>query len=328
MPRRRSHSAATRPGVSVSTPVGIGQDHEVVAGAVALHEPHTVNHDRTTRSADATRSGRRPVEPHDPGVAAEPRPLPAHEPPGRAHRLVAGLRPRSAAPRPDRRAPAGSPAPGEAVRPSRSPRDTSAAISATSPSAHIRSTRVAIRSSSTAGSRSTPSCTASDSTGVGAGSVAANGCPVSSITSSARTIRRPLLGRIRAAAPGSAAAQPLVQRRRTDRGQLRLQPGPQRGVGAGKRRTPPARPARRDRSRRPAAVPGRGRATSSTAARASRLVRRHARRLGHVPDVQYVVRHALPLGRRQLGRADVHAPVELHRVGVDHLAAERVGQRQ
>ena len=34
----------------------------------------------------------------------------------------------------------------------------------------------------------------------------------------------------------------------------------------------------------------------------------------------------VPLGRGELGGADVHAPVELHRVGVDHLAAQGVRQ--
>src|SRR5581483_2951277 len=54
----------------------------------------------------------------------------------------------------------------------------------------------------------------------------------------------------------------------------------------------------------------------------------HARRLGHVPDVEDVVGYALTLAHGELGRADVQAPVHLHRVGVDDLAAERVCQAQ
>jgi hypothetical protein len=51
----------------------------------------------------------------------------------------------------------------------------------------------------------------------------------------------------------------------------------------------------------------------------------HVRRLGHRPDVEQVVRDAAPGGLGLLGRADVHALVELHRVGVHHLAAEGEG---
>ena len=38
-------------------------------------------------------------------------------------------------------------------------------------------------------------------------------------------------------------------------------------------------------------------------------------------EVEQVVRDAAPLGLGKLGRADVHAAVDLHRIGVDHLAA-------
>jgi len=51
----------------------------------------------------------------------------------------------------------------------------------------------------------------------------------------------------------------------------------------------------------------------------------HVRRLGHRPDVEQVMRDAAPGGLGLLGRADVHALVELHRVGVHHLAAEGKG---
>ena len=48
---------------------------------------------------------------------------------------------------------------------------------------------------------------------------------------------------------------------------------------------------------------------------------------GHRPDVEQVVRDAVALGLGLLGGADIHALVELHRVGVDDLAAEHLGQR-
>ena len=56
-----------------------------------------------------------------------------------------------------------------------------------------------------------------DSAAAGSGSWARNGPPVSSMTSSARTIRRPLLGRTAAAAAGSQRGQPGVQARRARR---------------------------------------------------------------------------------------------------------------
>ena len=61
------------------------------------------------------------------------------------------------------------------------------------------------------------------------------------------------------------------------------------------------------------------------------LVARDRRRLGDVEDVELVVRDAATLGDRQLRGADVHAAVELHRVGVHDLAAARRfgdGERQ
>jgi len=48
---------------------------------------------------------------------------------------------------------------------------------------------------------------------------------------------------------------------------------------------------------------------------------------GHRPDVEQMVRHAVAGGLGLLGGADVHAPVELHRIGVHDLAGERAGQR-
>ena len=62
---------------------------------------------------------------------------------------------------------------------------------------------------------------------------------------------------------------------------------------------------------------------SSTPARAQPWNSRHRGRLGHVEHVEQVVRDAAALRDRQLGGADVHAAVDLHRVGVDDLAAQR-----
>lgn len=48
--------------------------------------------------------------------------------------------------------------------------------------------------------------------------------------------------------------------------------------------------------------------------------------LGDRPDVEQPVRDAAALGLGEFGGADVHAPVELHGVGVDDLAAEVLGE--
>ena len=47
--------------------------------------------------------------------------------------------------------------------------------------------------------------------------------------------------------------------------------------------------------------------------------------IARVEHVEHVVRDATPLLHRELGGADVHAPVELHRVGVDYLGALSLG---
>jgi hypothetical protein len=56
------------------------------------------------------------------------------------------------------------------------------------------------------------------------------------------------------------------------------------------------------------------------------LVVGHVGGLGHRPDVEQVVGDAAPGGLGFLGGADVHALVELHRVGVHDLAVEGAGQ--
>ena len=51
------------------------------------------------------------------------------------------------------------------------------------------------------------------------------------------------------------------------------------------------------------------------------LIGRDARLLRDIEHIEEVVRNTAPLSERDLGRADVHAAVELHRVGVDDLGA-------
>ena len=111
-------------------------------------------------------------------------------------------------------------------------------------------------------------------------------------------------------------------------GQLRLQLGPAAAGRCRGTRTPPAPRGRTARSR----------PTSSGYPAAGQRCRRSRR--GPAPGTprRWPARSRprcrgrgaarRPLGRGQLGGADVHAPVELHRVGVDHLAAERVRQRE
>ena len=115
----------------------------------------------------------------------------------------------------------------------------------------------------------------------------------------------------RAARPAPAAASSASSRARTAG-----------SVGGISSRSSTARTYSPDPPTRTGTPPARG-DRRPRAARASPLVRGHAGLLGDVEHVEQVVRHAAALGRRQLRRADVHAAVELHGVGVDHLAAER-----
>jgi hypothetical protein len=109
------------------------------------------------------------------------------------------------------------------------------------------------------------------------------------------------------------------------RGQFRLELRPQLGVGARElelfEHRPYVQAGTPDQQRHPA-PPRHG----VDRGPGHPLVLGHARGLGHVPEVERVVRHALALFGAQLGGPDVHAAVELHRVGVDDLAAEAVGQ--
>ena len=138
-------------------------------------------------------------------------------------------------------------------------------------------------------------------------------------------MRRPLPGRTAAAAAGSTVGQPRVQCRSAELLQLRLQPGPHGGVGAREVQLvedrPDVQPGPSDEQRDDA------RGAQPVDLRPRPLpVLGHGRRFAHVPQVEQVVRHPAPFGGVGLGRADVHAAVELHRVGVDHLAAEPARQ--
>jgi len=61
-----------------------------------------------------------------------------------------------------------------------------------------------------------------------------------------------------------------------------------------------------------------------------RLVVGDARLVGDIKHVEHVMWHSAPLGKRKFGRSDVHAAIQLHRVGVDDLgrsscSLERLG---
>ncbi len=155
-----------------------------------------------------------------------------------------------------------------------------------------------------------------------AGADAANGWPVSSTTSSARTMRRPSVGRIDAAAAGSRSAELGVQGAGADLGEPLLPLRPHRGIG---RRERPVVEQRLDVEHRTADD------DRHRAARGDRLdvggggllVARHGRGRGDVEDVELVVRDAATLRDGKFRGADVHAAVELHRVGVDDLRFRR-----
>ncbi|SIK34017.1 Uncharacterised protein [Mycobacteroides abscessus subsp. abscessus] len=50
--------------------------------------------------------------------------------------------------------------------------------------------------------------------------------------------------------------------------------------------------------------------------------------LGHVKHVEHVVNETPPLAFRHLGGADIHTAIQLHRVGIDDLPAQALGQLQ
>jgi hypothetical protein len=124
---------------------------------------------------------------------------------------------------------------------------------------------------------------------------------------------------------GVGGGQPGVQGAGAPQGELLLQAGPHLGVRTGELQVvdgPPDVEAGAADEDRPAAL---CQQRVDTGARES-LVLGDARRLRHVPDVEEVVGDPAAFLVRQLGGADVHPAVELHRVRVDHLTAETRGQ--
>ena len=93
-PRRARAAVAERGdpgGGQVERAVGVGQDDEVVLGAVALGERDRRSLRLRPGYEGPARAGPGPgVEPEDAAVAAEPGALPADEPPGGAHRVRRG----------------------------------------------------------------------------------------------------------------------------------------------------------------------------------------------------------------------------------------------
>ena len=149
--------------------------------------------------------------------------------------------------------------------------------------------------------------------------------PVSAITSRARTVRRPLSGSICAAAAGSTPGSRSWSARSADPLELGLELAAQRLVGAGELE---AVDDRAGVERRAADQHRRRVVTTDVGDRRARpaLEVGDGRRLGDVEHVEQVVRDSTPLVDRQLRRADVHAAVDLHRVGVDHLSPEALGE--
>ena len=164
-----------------------------------------------------------------------------------------------------------------------------------SPAAHIRRTRWAIRGVQVGGRCRARSGRRRIGVRVLGQRCAVNGRPVSSMTSSARTIRRPLLGQDARRPPGSTRGQPAMQRRRA----------------AARPARPPAAPVPRDRcrelelvehrpdverrSRRPGPASARGRGCPRSPRAPSAGTPRRVGRLGHVQHVEQVVRDAAPL---------------------------------
>lgn len=120
---------------------------------------------------------------------------------------------------------------------------------------------------------------------------------------------------------GVGGGQPGVQRAGAVLGQLRLQRGPYVGVRAGELQGVDGalhiEPGAADQDGRAA-----GGEQPVDLGAGQPLVLGDAGGLRDVPDVQQVVRDGSAFGERQLRGADVHAPVELHGVGIDHLAVE------
>ena len=169
---------------------------------------------------------------------------------------------------------------------------------------HPRRPARSIRASSVGRSMSTPIWTVRGSAySQLAAATRVNGRPVSAMTSRARTMRRPLSGRIRAAASGSTlapaarAAPRAASSRELGLQRARAPPRRCRGTRSGRGSRGCRAP-----SRRPApASPPRPRSRRSTA-RARRWNSATVGGLGHLEQVEQVVRDAAALGRRAAWR--------------------------
>ena len=131
---------------------------------------------------------------------------------------------------------------------------------------------------------------------------------VGSIRAAADRVERPAAGR---AAPRARRRPPRPPARRGPRASARGWRGRRRRRG-GAAPVPPTSRARRPRA-----------SMSARASRAVGLEPGDGEVLVGVGEVEEVVRHLGLLGRRRLGRPDVHAPVDLHRV--DRRPARRPG---
>jgi MOSC domain-containing protein YiiM len=120
-------------------------------------------------------------------------------------------------------------------------------------------------------------------------------------------------------------SQPGVQGGRAEPGELIFQTGADNPVRSGKIQVVEGRADVQARATYEDGHPAAGRDVLDHGA-GEFLIISHVRGLGHRPDVEQVMRDALPGGFGLLGGADVHALVELHRVGVHDLAAQRTGQ--
>ena len=232
------------------------------------------------------------------------------------------------------RAPPGSRSPGAAVRDSRPGRPRGRAPRRRSPPARIAAKRGVDAIAQTSGAvdpdpddarrRSRAGRTSSRP-----GPNDENGRPVSSITSSARTMRRRLPGSMRAAATGSTTREPVVrarEARRASRSRRRARRATSRSL-AGKREVVDDRAhveAGAADEQRPLAarfdVGDRG------ARRRPACARTDHSSAGSATSTRWCGTAARSAARR-LGGADVHAAVHLHRVERDDLDVARTRAR-
>ena len=145
------------------------------------------------------------------------------------------------------------------------------------------------------------------------------------MTSSARTIRRPFDGRMLAAAPDRPRpAEHAAGRARAPRARLPAAAGPpHRCPGSPGHPGPRAGTAR---TRRPGSAAGRGPPPRRSRPGRAAGTRRHWRCTGH-PRYPAGGAGCPRAGPGPAWRADVHAAVQLHGVGVDDLAAELLASR-